>query len=88
MAHVLALVDDCGAIGGMNDWQGNRSARSKPAPVPLWNPSGRGRQSATNRLSYGTNCVLLAVAEGSRRLTASATALTVSYWPWRRAVGD
>jgi hypothetical protein len=30
--------DDCGAISGMNDWQGNWSTRRKPGTVPLWSP--------------------------------------------------
>jgi hypothetical protein len=27
--------DDCGTVGGTNEWQGNWSTRRKPAPVPL-----------------------------------------------------
>jgi hypothetical protein len=32
------IDDDCGAIGGMKIGRGNRSTRSKPAPVPLSPP--------------------------------------------------
>jgi hypothetical protein len=46
--------DDCGAIGGMNDWQRKRkcSGRTRPSTarnwlVPISNP-------VTNRVSYGT----------------------------------
>jgi hypothetical protein len=28
----------CGAIGGMQDWQRKRSTGRNPAPVPLWPP--------------------------------------------------
>jgi hypothetical protein len=31
--------DDCGALDGMNEWQGKRKySREKPAPVLLWPP--------------------------------------------------
>jgi hypothetical protein len=30
--------DDCGTVDGMNVWQGSRSTRRKPDPVPLWPP--------------------------------------------------
>jgi hypothetical protein len=56
--------DDYGAVGEMRIGRGNRSARKKPAPVPLCPPqiphdlgsnAGlRGGKPATNRLSYGT----------------------------------
>jgi hypothetical protein len=63
---VPALGDyDDGEIGGMVIGRGNRSTRSKPAPVPLCppqiphacqdaNPGRRGGKPATNRLRYGT----------------------------------
>jgi hypothetical protein len=30
--------DECGAVGGMRIGRGNRSTRTKPAPVPLCPP--------------------------------------------------
>jgi hypothetical protein len=33
---MISADDDFGAIGGMNEWQGNRSTGRKPAPLPLW----------------------------------------------------
>jgi hypothetical protein len=57
------------------DWQGNRSTRRKPAPMPLsppqtphWpdlgsNPGRRGGKTATNRLSCGTASEISSVAE-------------------------
>jgi hypothetical protein len=30
--------DDCGAVSGMNDWQGKLRYWRKPAPVPLCPP--------------------------------------------------
>jgi hypothetical protein len=32
------IDDDCGAMGGMNDWQGKQKNFRKPAPVPLCPP--------------------------------------------------
>jgi hypothetical protein len=29
---------DSGAVGGMSEWQRQRSTRRKPAPGPLWPP--------------------------------------------------
>jgi hypothetical protein len=60
--------DDCGAVGGMLG-SGNRSARRRPAPVPLYPPqiphdrtgvrtrAPRGRKQATNRLSFSTTLI-------------------------------
>jgi hypothetical protein len=57
--------DDCGAVDGMNDWQGKWNRR-KPAPVPLCppqtphdltrgsNPDRRSGKPATNCLRYTT----------------------------------
>jgi hypothetical protein len=28
--------DDCGATGGMDEWQGEPSTRNKTGTVPLW----------------------------------------------------
>jgi hypothetical protein len=58
-----------GEIGGMMIARENRGTRRKPAPVPLCppqiphafpdgNPGSCGRKPATNRLSYGTACLL------------------------------
>jgi hypothetical protein len=60
--------DDCGEISGMNDWQGNRSTRRKPASVPLCPlqiPHDLNREQTRP------------AAVGSQRLTARAMA-----WPF------
>jgi hypothetical protein len=51
---------DCGAIGGMGDWQWNPKYPEKTFVHhnPIWpdqasNPGRRGGKPATNRLSYG-----------------------------------
>jgi hypothetical protein len=60
------MVDDeCGPVGGMRIGSGNRSTRSKPAPVPLCPP----------QIPYDlTWARTRAAAVGSRRLTALAMA--------------
>jgi hypothetical protein len=54
--------DECGWISGMRIGRGNRSARRKPAPVPLYPPQ------IPHYLSRARN---QAVGMGSQRLTAS-----------------
>jgi hypothetical protein len=55
--------DDCGAISGMNDWQGNPKYSEETCPVPLQVthdlPQSRTRDTTVrkpvaNHLSYGT----------------------------------
>jgi hypothetical protein len=38
LLHQPWIRDDenCGAIGGMNDWEGKLKYSEKPVPVPLW----------------------------------------------------
>jgi hypothetical protein len=60
------MIDhECGAVGGMRIGRGNRSTRRKPAPVPLC------QQQIPHDLTWART---RAVALGSRRLTAWATA--------------
>jgi hypothetical protein len=59
--------DDCGEIGRMETWKGNRSTGRKPTPSatlsttnltwqdPGLNPDLHGVKPATNRLSYGAS---------------------------------
>jgi hypothetical protein len=57
-----AIDDECGAVGGMRIGRGNRSTRTKPAPVPICRPEiehdlasnagRRGGKPATKRLIY------------------------------------
>jgi hypothetical protein len=59
---------DCGAIDGINDWQGNPEYSEKTAPValcppqiphdPCWNPDRRCDEPATSRLRYGSTMFL------------------------------
>jgi hypothetical protein len=43
--HQPQMIDDdddgCGKVGGMKIGKGNRSARRKPAPMPLYSPQIR-----------------------------------------------
>jgi hypothetical protein len=57
------MIDDCAAFGGMRIGRGNRSARRKPAPVPLRPPQ------IPHYLTWDRTR-----AVGSRRLTAWAMA--------------
>jgi hypothetical protein len=61
------MIDDgdCGTLGGMKIFRGNRSTRTKPIPVPLCPP-----QIPHDLTRAGT----LAAAVGSQRLTAWAMA--------------
>jgi hypothetical protein len=55
------MIDDYGAVGGMRIGRGNRSARRKPAPVPLCPPQ------IPHDLTWDRTRV---AAVGSQRLTA------------------
>jgi hypothetical protein len=56
--------DECGGVGGMRIYRGNRSTRRKPAPLPFCPPqiphdlgsnTGRsGGKPVTNRLNHGS----------------------------------
>jgi hypothetical protein len=60
---------DDGEIGGMMIGRGNRSTRRKPAPMPLCPP----------QTPHAARTRTRAASVGSRRLTASATALGSPY---------
>jgi hypothetical protein len=65
--------DDCGAIGGMNEWQGKPKYWEETCPSaavtttgltcidPGPNPGRRGRKPATDRLRYGTTLIYLVI---------------------------
>jgi hypothetical protein len=63
----LRMIDKYGAFGGMRIGRGNRSNRTKPAPVPLCAP-----QIPYDVTWDGTRAAVM----GSRRLTACAMAGT------------
>jgi hypothetical protein len=51
------MIDDkCGAIGGMRVGRGNRSTRTKPAPVPLCTPQIPYDLTWARTLSPNTSC--------------------------------
>jgi hypothetical protein len=63
LLYQLRMTDDdeCGAVGGMRIVRGNRSTRTKPAPVPLRPPE----------IPHDLSCVRTrAAAVRRRRLTA------------------
>jgi hypothetical protein len=59
------IDDECGVVGGMKIWRGNRSTQRKSAPVPLCPPQ------IPHDLTWDRT---RAPAVGSRRLTAWAMA--------------